>query len=64
MPKDEYTSDTICYYYTGQEPHDCPGPMRDEVHYVIKGGKMVMAHSRCHKHAMEGVKVTPNVQIR
>lgn len=64
MHNDENTSETICYYYTGQEPHSCPGPMGDEAYYVIKGGKMVMAHKRCHKRAMEGTKVTPNVMIR
>lgn len=61
-PKDE--SETICYYYTGEEPHSCPGPMGEERHYVIKAGKLVMAHKRCHKRAMEGTKKTPNVLIR
>lgn len=45
-PQDE--SEIICYYYTGEESHHCPGPMGDERHYVIKNGKMVMAHKRCH----------------
>ena len=41
-------SEIICYYYTGEEPHSCLGPMGDERHYVIKDGKMVLAHKRCH----------------
>ncbi len=61
-PQDE--SETICYYYTGEEPHGCAGPMGGERHYVIIAGKMVMAHKRCHKLATEGTKVTPNVMIR
>lgn len=61
-PQDE--SEIICHYYTGEEPHDCPGPMGDECHYVIKNGRMVMAHKRCHKRDQGGVKKTPNVIIR
>jgi len=61
-PKDE--SEIICHYYTGEEPHNCPGPMGDERHYVIKEGELVLAHKRCHKLASEGIKKTPNVIIR
>lgn len=61
-PQDE--SEIICYYYTGEEPHHCPGPMGDERHYVIKNGNMVMAHRRCHKRDQDGEKKTPNVIIR
>lgn len=57
-------SETICYYYTSEEPHNCPGPMGDERHYVIKESNLVMAHKRCYKRAMEGTKVTPNVIMR
>lgn len=65
MPNDETNeSETICYYYTGEEPHLCPGPMGDERSYVIKNGKLVLAHKRCHKRDSEGTKVTPNVIIR
>jgi len=60
-PKDE--SETICYYYTGEEPHICPGPMGDERSYVIKEGKLVMAHKRCQAKSTEGKK-TPSVIIR
>ncbi len=61
-PQDE--SEIICHYYTGEEPHHCPGPMGDECHYVIKNGKMVMAHKRCHKRDQDGEKKTPKVMIR
>ena len=52
MPKDENgvsldEGDIICHYYT-DHLGSCPGPMGDERHYVITGGKMVMAHKRCH----------------
>ena len=57
-------SEIICYYYTGQEPHSCPGPMGDECHYVIKNGNLVMAHKSCHKRDQDGEKKTPNVIIR
>ena len=64
MFNEENKSETICYYYTGQEPHTCPGPMGDESLYVIKNGKLVMAHSQCHKRDQDGEKKTPNVIIR
>lgn len=56
-------SDIICHYYTG-ELGDCPGAMRDERHYVIKNGTMVMAHKQCHQRDQGGKKKTPNVIIR
>jgi len=59
-PQDE--SDIICYYCT--QENDCPGPMGDERHYVIKNGNLVMAHQRCHKRDQDGEKKTPNVIIR
>ncbi len=61
-PQDE--SEIKGYYYTGEEPHHCPGPMGDESHYVIKNGKMVMAHKRCHQRDQNGEKKTPKVMIR
>ena len=57
-------SEIMCHYYTGEEPHHCPGPMGDECHYVIKNGKMVMAHKRCHQRDQNGEKKTPKVMIR
>ena len=63
MPKDENgvsldESEIICYYYTGEEPHSCLGPMGDERHYVIKNGEMVLAHKRCHdKSQISAVKL-------
>jgi len=68
MPKNENgtildESEIICYYYTGEEPHDCPGPMGDERHYVIKGGELVLAHRRCQKRASEGVKKVPTPEF-
>ncbi len=45
MPKDENgvslnETEIICYYYTGQEPHGCPGPMGDgggpiKIEYIL-----------------------------
>ncbi len=64
MFSDENTTEIICYYYTGEEPHSCPGPMGNESHYVIKNGKMVMAHKRCHTRDQDGEKKTPKVMIR
>ena len=48
-PQDE--SEIICYYFTRE--NDCPGAMGDERHYVIKNGKMVMAHKQCHAKSQE-----------
>lgn len=61
-PQDE--SEIMCHYYTGEEPHHCPGPMGDECHYVIKNGIMVMAHKCCHQRDQNGEKKTPKVMIR
>lgn len=58
----EGTDPVECYYFASDEK--CPGPMGDECHYVIKNGKMVMAHKRCHKRDQDGEKKTPNVMIR
>ena len=65
----ESESEIMCHYFTGadyppEEPHHCRGPMGDERHYIIKAGKMVMAHKRCHTLATEGIKGTPNISIR
>ncbi len=57
-------SEIMCYYYTGEEPHHCPGPMGDERSYVIKNSKMVMAHRRCHKRDQDGEKKSAKVMIR
>lgn len=51
-----------CYYFVSDSK--CPGPMGDECHYVIKNGRMVMAHKRCHQRDQNGEKKTPNVIIR
>ena len=51
-----------CYYFASDSK--CPGPMGDECHYVIKNGRMVMAHKSCHKRDQGGVKKTPNMIIR
>ncbi len=56
-------ADIICHYYTGHQG-PCPGAMGDECHYVIKNGKMVMAHKRCHTRDQDGEKKTPKVMIR
>ena len=59
---DEGTDPVACYYAYSDEK--CPGPMGDECHYVIKNGKMVMAHKRCHQRDQNGEKKTPTVMIR
>lgn len=56
-------SDIICHYYTGHLG-PCPGAMGDERSYVIKNGKLVMAHKRCQQKNQEGERKTPTVIIR
>lgn len=58
----EQTGPMECYYFASDEK--CPGPMGDESHYVIKNGKMVMAHKRCHQRDQNGEKKTSKVMIR
>jgi len=59
-PQDE--SEIMCCYH--EELKSCPGPMGDERSYVIKNGKLVMAHKDCQKRSEEGKKKTPSVIIR
>ena len=59
---EEKTDEVACYYFASDEK--CPGSMGNESHYVIKNGKMVMAHKRCHTRDQNGEKKSPKVMIR